>query len=95
MVESLLLPSKQVAGPFRGTTLRTVDGEVLLGLVVGESKEQTELLQPDGSRRSIPAVEIEERKFSALSPMPFGLVKTPDELRDLLAYLQLHAPMPP
>jgi putative heme-binding domain-containing protein len=95
MVESLLLPSKQVAGPFRGTTVRTVDGEVLQGLVVGESKDQIELLLPDGSRRGVPAGEIDERKFSDLSPMPFGLVKTPEELRDLLAYLQLQSPVPP
>ncbi|HEX5103427.1 MAG TPA: hypothetical protein VFV87_06430, partial [Pirellulaceae bacterium] len=95
MVESLLLPSKQIAGPFRGTTLRTADGEVLNGLVVGESKEQLELLQPDGSRRAISTADIEDRKFSDLSPMPFGLVKTPDELRDLLAYLQLQSPVPP
>jgi putative heme-binding domain-containing protein len=95
MVESLLLPSKQVAGPFRGSTLRTVDGEVLQGLIVSESKDQLELLLPDGSRRSVPAAEIEERKLSDISPMPFGLVKTPGELRDLLAYLQLQSPVPP
>ena len=95
MVESLLLPSKQVAGPFRGTTLRTAEGVVLTGLVVSESKKQVELLQPDGSRRMISSVDIEERKLSEQSPMPFGLVKTPAELRDLLAYLQLQSPLPP
>jgi putative heme-binding domain-containing protein len=95
MVESLLLPSKQVAGPFRGTTLRTVDGVVLNGLVVSESKEQLEILQPDGSRRAVAVSEIDERKLSDISPMPFGLVKTPAELRDLLAYLQLQSPVPP
>jgi hypothetical protein len=68
---------------------------VLQGLIVSESKDQIELLLPDGSRRSVPAGEIEDRKLSDVSPMPFGLVKTPDELRDLLAYLQLHSPMPP
>ena len=95
MVESLLLPSKQIAGPFRGTTMRTADGEALNGLVVSENKEKLELLQTDGSRRTIAISDIEERKFSDVSPMPFGLVKTPAELRDLLAYLQLQSPVPP
>jgi hypothetical protein len=68
---------------------------VLGGLVVSESKEQLELLQADGSRRGVAISEIEERKLSEKSPMPFGLVKTPAELRDLLAYLQLQSPVPP
>jgi len=68
---------------------------VLSGLVVAESAAQLDLLQPDGSRRSVAISEIEERKASEVSPMPFGVVKTPAELRDLLAYLQLQSPLPP
>ena len=39
--------------------------------------------------------DIDERAVSQLSPMPHGLVKTPTELRDLLAYLLSERPMPP
>jgi hypothetical protein len=36
---------------------------------------------------SIDKSEIDERQLLDLSPMPRGVVKQPDELRDLLAYL--------
>jgi len=63
--------------------------------VVNETAEQVELLLPDTSRQVLAKKEIEERNASALSPMPAGLVKTPAELRDLLAYLLSDKPLPP
>ena len=36
--------------------------------------------------------DIEERKAASTSIMPEGLVKTPQELRDLLAYLLTPGP---
>ena len=33
--------------------------------------------------------------MTATSPMPAGLVRTPAELRDLLAYLLSERPLPP
>ena len=38
--------------------------------------------------------DIEERMTTATSPMPAGVVKTPAELRDLLAYLLSERPAP-
>ncbi|MBX3412859.1 MAG: c-type cytochrome [Pirellulales bacterium] len=95
LVESVLLPSRQIAAPFRGTTIATTAGEVLSGLVVGEAGEQVTLLLPDGTRRAISVSEIDQREPAALSPMPSGLIKTPGELRDLLRYLLLDQPTPP
>ncbi|HET6880265.1 MAG TPA: TIM barrel protein [Pirellulales bacterium] len=95
VVESVLLPSKQVADPFRGTTLVLSDGRTLSGLVVNDTDEQLELLLPDAKRATIAKTEIEERAPSAISPMPSGLVKTEQELRDLLAYLFSERPSPP
>ena len=95
LVESVLLPSKQVAEPFRGSVIATHSGQVLTGLVVNESVEQLELLLPDASLKTILKSEIEERKAAPTSPMPAGLVKTPQELRDLLAYLLSERPTPP
>jgi putative heme-binding domain-containing protein len=95
VVESMLLPSKQVADPFRGTTLVLSDGRTLSGLVVNDTDEQLELLLPDAKRATIAKTEIEERAASTISPMPSGLVKTQQELRDLLAYLFSERPSPP
>ncbi len=95
LVESILLPGKQVAEPFRATSITTKDGKQALGLVVNETAESLELLLPDATRRTIAGSAIEERAASKLSPMPTGLVKTPTELRDLLAYLLSDRPTPP
>lgn len=95
VVESILLPSKQVADPFRGTALVLADGRTLSGLVVNDTKRQLDLLLPDAKRVSIDKAEIEERSPSAVSPMPSGLIKTEQELRDLLAYLFSERPTPP
>ncbi len=39
--------------------------------------------------------DIDERTVSLQSPMPAGLVRTPRELRDLVAYLMSESPTPP
>ena len=95
LVESILFPSKQVSPVFRGTQIITQQGKTYVGLLVGETAEKVELLQSDATRISIPASQVDERKLLETSPMPTGLVKTADELRDLLAYLLGDNPQPP
>jgi putative heme-binding domain-containing protein len=95
VVESILLPSKQVAEPLRATTIATSEGQVITGLITSESADELEILASDATRRTIRKSQIEERSSSMLSPMPQGLVKTPRELRDLLAYLLSENPLPP
>jgi putative heme-binding domain-containing protein len=87
LVESVLLPNKMVSPVFRATAVVTKDGKTVSGLVVGETGEKLDLLLTDATRKTIPKSEIEERKLQETSPMPAGLVKTPDELRDLLVYI--------
>jgi len=95
LVESILAPSKQVAPVFGTTTIATVDGETLSGLVVEENNESLVLLLPTAARRSLAKSDIEARKLQPVSPMPTGLVKTPAELGDLLAYLLSANPAAP
>ena len=95
LVESVLLPSKQVVELFRATSIETSDGQPLTGLVVGETADQIELLLPDATRKTVATVEIESRQLQAVSPMPAGIVKTPAELGDLLAYLLSDNPQAP
>ncbi len=87
LAESVLEPSKVVAPLFRATTVITDDGRSFTGLLAGETAESLELVVADGSRVAIPAASVEERVVQDISPMPSGLVRTPAELRDILAYL--------
>jgi putative heme-binding domain-containing protein len=95
VVESILLPSKQVAEPFRASRIELKSGQSISGLIVAEQADQIEVLLPDATRKTIAKKEIEERTITPTSPMPAGLVKTPQELRDLLAYLFSDNPLPP
>jgi putative heme-binding domain-containing protein len=87
LVESVLAPSRTISPVFRATLFVLRDGKTLSGLILGETSGKIELLLPDATRRTIAVADVEERKLQNISPMPAGLVKTPDELRDLLAYL--------
>jgi putative heme-binding domain-containing protein len=95
LIESVLLPSRQVAEPFRAQTFVTTDGRTITGLVTGETAEAVELLMPDATRPTLYQKQIEDRAATQLSPMPQGLVKTPAELRHLLTYLLSEKPLPP
>jgi putative heme-binding domain-containing protein len=95
LVESILLPSRQVAEQFRTTVIITRQGLTVSGLVVGETAAIVELLQSDTTRKEIRKKDLEERTTTNLSPMPAGLVKKPQELRDLLVYLLSEKPLPP
>jgi putative heme-binding domain-containing protein len=95
LVESVLLPSKQISPVFKATLVETKSGKSLTGLVVKETAEVIELLLPDATRQEIPKKDIESRKLLDLSPMPAGIVKTPEELRDILAYLLSESPQAP
>jgi putative heme-binding domain-containing protein len=95
LVESILLPSKQVSPVFRASFIELKKGTSLTGLVVSETNEKVELLLPDATRKTIAKSDIDQRKLLEKSPMPAGIVKTPEELRDLLAYLLSENPIPP
>lgn len=87
LVESILLPNKQISPVFKATLVVTTEGRQHIGLVTGETAEKIELIQIDATPVSIPLKEVETRKLQDQSPMPPGLVKTTEELRDLLAFL--------
>jgi putative heme-binding domain-containing protein len=95
LVESVLAPGKQVAPVFGTTTIITADGQSLSGLVVEESDDRVVLLLPTAARQEVAKSGIEVRKLQNASPMPSGLVKTPAELGDLLAYLLGENPQAP
>ncbi len=87
LVESVLAPNKVISPVFKSAIIETTDGKVITGLVVSETAEKLEVLQPDTKRVSVSKSDIETRKMADVSAMPQGIVKTPDELRDVLRYL--------
>ncbi len=87
LVESILLPNKQISPVFKATLIVTTEGRQHIGLVTGETAEKIELIQIDAVPVTIPIKAVDTRKLQDQSPMPPGLVKTTEELRDLLAFL--------
>jgi putative heme-binding domain-containing protein len=95
VVESVLLPSKQISPLFRASRVDLDSGQSFTGLIVKETADQIELLQSDATRKSIMLKNIESRTTLDLSPMPVGLVHSPEELRDLLSYILSDKPEAP
>ena len=65
----------------------TTSGETLTGLVTGETAERLDLQLLDSTRRSVPAKNVTLRQSLDRSPMPTGLVRTREELRDLVTFV--------
>lgn len=87
LVESVLAPNKVISPVFKSSIISTNDGKVITGLIVSETGDKLEVLLPDTKRVTIEKSNIDERKLGDTSAMPPGVVKTVDELRDVLAYL--------
>lgn len=92
LIESIVEPSKVISDQYQATVIKTKDGTVVAGRVVGEHEGKlriaTDLLYPE-KLTEVAKGEIADSKPSALSPMPEKLIGplSPDEALDLLAYL--------
>jgi putative heme-binding domain-containing protein len=87
VVESILLPSKVVSPLFRFTVIRLKNGDILGGLVVSETADSLDLRLQDTTLKTLSKSDIDARKQEDRSPMPQGLVRNSDELKDLLAFI--------
>ena len=81
-VEGLARSSKRI-----GNCGAAKDDEEIAGLLTGETGEDIDLLLPAGIHRAVKKNDISRREIQNRSPMPEGLIQTPAELRDLLAFL--------
>jgi putative heme-binding domain-containing protein len=90
IAESILYPSRVVAGGYRQLIVQTKDGEVLSGQPRRETADELVLADGEGQLHSIRKADIEERRLSDVSPMPEGLADglSPEEFADLVAYLE-------
>jgi putative heme-binding domain-containing protein len=92
LIESILLPSQEVAPLFVAWKVLTVDGRVLTGMKLdrGGSGGSLRFLGAEGGVFEVPLEEIETQSPVAASIMPAGLEQTMSmaEFRDLIAFLE-------
>jgi putative heme-binding domain-containing protein len=90
LIESVLEPSRQIVDGYRTTTIATVGGQVLTGIVRDETQAGLVIVDAQGKRHAVRAAEIEDRKVDDTSLMPSGVSAglSPAELTDLVAYLE-------
>ena len=88
LLENVLDPSSIVGKDYRMTVIATTDGRVISGLIQKET-DSAVTLRTINDTVVIAKSDIDERKLSELSLMPEGQLNqlTPEEQRDLIAYL--------
>jgi putative heme-binding domain-containing protein len=87
---AIVQPSKDVAPRYRTTQLTTAAGRIYQGIVAYEAVDSVLLLTGPGQNVRIAHKQIVERRLTALSLMPAGLLDklSDDEISDLYAYLK-------
>ena len=88
LLENILDPSSIVGKDYRMTVISTNDGRVISGLIQKET-DSAVTIRTINDTVIVAKADIDERKLSELSLMPEGQLNqlTPDEQRDLIAYL--------
>ena len=100
ILESILTPSRVVAENYRNLEVVTTDGRVITGRPVTSGDYRLPVLKlaidplRPGEIVEIPKEEVELHRLAESSPMPNGLLDTftPEEIADLLAFLQSGQP---
>ena len=95
ILENVLDPSATVGRDYTLTTVATRDGRLVSGIL----REQTPnalVIQTPSERITLPRDDVEAIKGSSTSMMPEGQLDplTPQEVRDLFAYLAATRPVP-
>ncbi|HEV3162849.1 MAG TPA: c-type cytochrome [Isosphaeraceae bacterium] len=89
VMESILLPSQDIAPEFESVSVATSEGRVITGLRVNETNFSIQLREENGRFHSFMKRDLEEVKVLKKSLMPENLseVLTVKELHDVFAYL--------
>ncbi|MDV6030196.1 MAG: c-type cytochrome [Phycisphaera sp. RhM] len=95
---NVLDPSRSVENNFRTYQILTVDGNVLSGMLAGESANSLRIIDTQGKEKLVLREDIEQLTSSAKSLMPEGFesLLSKAEMADLLAFLAKrgkHAPL--
>jgi putative heme-binding domain-containing protein len=89
IMESILLPSKEIAPEYEAVAVATKDGKVITGLRINETNFSIQLHEENGRFHSFLKRDLEEVKVMTKSLMPenVGELLTVKELHDIFAYL--------
>ena len=93
LLTHILEPSRKIDDKFKSRTIVTLEGQVYHGVVLFEDDAEVRITS-DPLSDSTPTViqqhEIDEMKFSDVSPMPHDLMNRFDQLQvlDLVAYIE-------
>lgn len=90
LIEAIAFPSARLEQSYRSTKMRTLDGEILNGLIVAQTTQSITLQIAADRRVAVPREDIEATEPSSVSIMPAGLDQqlTRQELADLIAFLE-------
>jgi putative heme-binding domain-containing protein len=90
LVESVLKPSAKIAQGYETYRFDMANGKVFTGFVVSEGAKAVLIREATGVQRELKKDAIESRQIEKQSAMPEGVVNnlTPEQLADLIAYLQ-------
>ncbi|MCA9134167.1 MAG: c-type cytochrome, partial [Planctomycetales bacterium] len=89
LLESLIVPSAKIAKGFETLVVVTNDGRIVSGTLASDDRQTLVLAPPSGGTVEIAVTDIEERIESSVSSMPpVGETFTPQQIADLVAYLQ-------
>jgi len=90
LIEDVLFPNKVILDGYTVTTVRTNDGQTVVGVVRGDTDAAVTLLDATGAKTEIKKDNIKTRKDSHTSLMPEGLhtALKPEEFADLITYLE-------
>lgn len=94
LVSNILDPNMALNPSFVSVNCETRDGELHTGLLASESANAIVLKQPQGLKETIARSQIVKLEYTGNSLMPEGLeaAMTPQELRDVVAFLQAPSP---
>ena len=93
ILENVLDPSASVGRDYTLTTVATADGRLVAG-IIREQSPTSLVIQTASERITLPREDVEAIKPSNASMMPEGQLDplTPQEIRDLFAYLATTKP---
>jgi putative membrane-bound dehydrogenase-like protein len=94
MLESIVHPSREIRQGFELFQALTIDGRMVQGFQVERDSQVLVLRGPDGQDVSLSVNDIEQIEPAGRSLMPDGLLDdlSPQQIRDLFAYLRISQP---
>lgn len=90
LIESLLLPSKQIVEGYRTSLITTNEGKTYSGVIKARDDASVTIVDALNKSHKLATDDIEERMDTSVSLMPTGMadILSPEEFTSLLAYLE-------